>query len=48
MNKKNNSLPVPIKDLFHNTKQFKSALNFFLCFHSFYVLDEYSYTMLFI
>jgi hypothetical protein len=27
-----NSLPVPIKDLAHNTKQFKSALNIFLYF----------------
>jgi hypothetical protein len=31
-----NSLPVPIKDLPHNTKQFKSALKNCLHFHSLY------------
>jgi hypothetical protein len=36
-----NSLPAPIKDLSHSTKQFKSALKIFLYFHLFYTLDEY-------
>ena len=36
-----NSLPAQIKDLSHNTKQFGSALESFLYFHSFYTLDEY-------
>jgi hypothetical protein len=36
-----NSLPVAIKDLSHNTKQFKSALKKCLYFHSFYTVDKY-------
>jgi hypothetical protein len=36
-----NSLPAQIKDLSHNTKQFRSAFKSFLYFHSFYPLDEY-------
>jgi exonuclease III len=36
-----NNLPAPVKDLSHNTKEFKVALKDFLYFHSFYTLDEY-------
>jgi hypothetical protein len=36
-----NRLPVPIKQLSHDTKQFKMALKGFLYLHSFYSLDEY-------
>jgi hypothetical protein len=36
-----NRLPVPIKQLFHGTKQFKMALKGFLHLHSFYSLDKY-------
>jgi hypothetical protein len=36
-----NGLPGAIKELSHNTKQFKLALKNFLLFHSFYTLDEY-------
>jgi hypothetical protein len=32
---------APVKDLSHNTKEFKVALKDFLYFHSFYTLDEY-------
>jgi hypothetical protein len=39
--KVHNRLPCPIKDLSHNTKQFKSSLKGFLHQHSFYTLDEY-------
>jgi hypothetical protein len=35
------SLPAQIKDLSHNTKQFKLALKSFLYFDSFYTVDEY-------
>jgi hypothetical protein len=34
-------LPVPIKQLFRDTKQFKIALKGFLYLHSFYSLDEH-------
>jgi hypothetical protein len=36
-----NGLPGAIKELSHNTKQFKLALKNFLLLHSFYTLDEY-------
>jgi hypothetical protein len=36
-----NRLPVPIKQLSHDTKQFKMALKSFLYLYSFYSLDEY-------
>jgi hypothetical protein len=36
-----NTLPVPIKELPHDTEQFKMALKGFLYMHSFYSLDEY-------
>jgi hypothetical protein len=36
-----NSLPVPIKQLSHDTKQFKMALVGFVYPHPFYLLDEY-------
>jgi hypothetical protein len=36
-----NNLPTQIKDLSHDTKQFKSALKSFFHVHSFYTLDEY-------
>jgi hypothetical protein len=36
-----NRLPVPIKQLSNDTKQFKMALKRFLYLHSFYSLDEY-------
>jgi hypothetical protein len=36
-----NNLPARIKDLFHNIRQFESALRAFLYSHSFYTLDEY-------
>jgi hypothetical protein len=36
-----NRLPVPIKQLSHDTKQFKMALKSFLYLHSFYSLNEY-------
>jgi hypothetical protein len=36
-----NSLPVLIKDVSHNTKQFKSALKNFLYCHSCYTLNKY-------
>jgi hypothetical protein len=36
-----NRLPVPIKQLSHDTKQFKMALKGFLYLRSFYSLDEY-------
>jgi hypothetical protein len=36
-----NRLPVAIKQLSHETKQFKMALKGFLYHHSFYSLDEY-------
>jgi hypothetical protein len=35
-----NRLSVPIKQLFHDLKQFKMALKGFLYLHSFYSLDE--------
>jgi hypothetical protein len=36
-----NRLPVPIKQLFQDLKQFKMALKGFVYLHSFYLLDEY-------
>jgi hypothetical protein len=36
-----NGLPASIKELSHNTKQFKLVLKNFLLRHSFYTLDEY-------
>jgi hypothetical protein len=36
-----NSLPVTIKDLSHNIKEFKAELENFLLSYSFYTLDEY-------
>jgi hypothetical protein len=36
-----NILPVPIKQLSHDTKQFKMALKSFLYLYSFYSLDDY-------
>jgi hypothetical protein len=36
-----NGLPALIKELSHNTKQFKLVLKNFLLRHSFYTLDEY-------
>jgi hypothetical protein len=36
-----NRLPVPIKQLSHDLKQFERALKGFLYLHSFYSLDEY-------
>jgi hypothetical protein len=36
-----NNLPAPIKDLSHNIKQFKMALEDFLYSSSFYILAEY-------
>jgi hypothetical protein len=36
-----NRLPVQIKQLSHDTKQFKMALKGFLYLHPFYLLDEY-------
>jgi hypothetical protein len=36
-----NRLPVAIKQLSHDLKQFKRALKGFLYLHSFYSLDEY-------
>ena len=39
--KVHNSLPTQIKDLSHNRKQLKSAMENFLYLHSFYTLDEY-------
>jgi hypothetical protein len=34
-------LPINIKNLTHNTKQFKKALKGFMLMNSFYSLDEY-------
>jgi hypothetical protein len=36
-----NHLPLNTKELAQNTKQFSKALNAFLCFKSFYTIDEY-------
>jgi hypothetical protein len=36
-----NRLPVPIKQLSHDTKQFKMSLKSFLYLHSFYLFDKY-------
>jgi hypothetical protein len=36
-----NNLPVTIKDLSHNIKEFKVELGKFLLSHSFYMLDDY-------
>jgi hypothetical protein len=36
-----NNLPVAIKELSHDIKQFKLDLGSLLYFHSFYMLDEY-------
>jgi hypothetical protein len=41
------SLPVPIKQLSQDTKQFEKALKGFLHFHSFYSLEEYFNTAFF-
>jgi len=35
-----NSLPLEIKDLYHNIKKFKSSQRGFLHQHSFYILEE--------
>jgi hypothetical protein len=36
-----NRLPLNIKELSYNAKQFRTALSAFLCSKSFYTLDEY-------
>jgi hypothetical protein len=36
-----NNLPLYLKELYNNCKCFKLALKDFLCYHSFYTLDEF-------
>jgi hypothetical protein len=36
-----NSLPINLKQLFNNCKDFKIALKDFFIYHSFYTLEEY-------